>query len=185
MQEEEIYRDVVGFEGLYWVSNHGAVKNGRKILRATATRTDYKEVHIQKGNYKNTARVHRLVAEAFIPNPENKREVNHKDGDKLNNHANNLEWVTSKENREHSIRVLGNPAPPKQRLFGTAHHNSRQLAQSRDGIDIAYYESMQAVRRAGYWPDDVKLVCDGKRELNRGYKWRYITKEEYINATQK
>lgn len=99
----EEWKQVIGYEGLYEVSNTGKVKNaqtGREI--AIGYVNGYKRVNLWKNNKYKTKRIHRLVAEAFIPNPENKRTVNHKDGDKLNNNVNNLEWATHSENNKHA-----------------------------------------------------------------------------------
>ena len=73
-----------------------------KLLSLTNTSTGYKKVELVKNGQRKSIRVHRLVAQAFIPNPENKLEVNHIDGNKTNNHVENLEWVTSSENTIHA-----------------------------------------------------------------------------------
>ena len=111
----EIWKDVVGYEGLYQVSNLGRVKSvdrykdnhGTKQLvkeKIKTTRKDkqgYLLLDLYKNNKKKTVRVHRLVAMAFIPNPQNKETVNHIDGNKENNTVENLEWATQKEQNEH------------------------------------------------------------------------------------
>lgn len=109
--DKEIWKDIEGYEGLYQVSNFGKVKslnykrqNKVKILKPSQTGKGafkgqgYLSLHLKNKQFK----VHRLVAEAFIPNKENKPQINHKDGNKLNNNSNNLEWCTNSENQKHA-----------------------------------------------------------------------------------
>lgn len=112
----EEWKDIEGYEGLYQVSDQGNVKSlarkrnnskgsytqKERILKQSNTTTGYKKVELVKNGQKKSLRVHRLVAQAFIPNPENKPEVNHIDGNKTNNFVSNLEWVTSSENTTHA-----------------------------------------------------------------------------------
>jgi len=114
----EIWKDAKGFENYYEVSNTGKVrrkktatyyKDGRvaffseTILKESITKKGYKTVYLSMKSKKYTRFVHRIVAETFIPNPENKATVNHKDCDKKNNNYNNLEWMTNKENMNHAF----------------------------------------------------------------------------------
>lgn len=116
--EKEEWRDVVGLEGKYVISNHGRLKgintnsfsvknkypDGSYPIRIIINQKGYHFVQIYKANGKRLKTgIHRLVAQAFIPNPENKREVNHINGIKTDNHYLNLEWCTSSENIKHSI----------------------------------------------------------------------------------
>ena len=104
---QEIWKDIKGYEGLYQVSNFGRVKSlhgKEKILKPYHKSTGYIQVILCK-NYKTVARmVHRLVAEAFIPNPENKSQVNHKDENPLNNVDSNLEWCSATYNINYGTR---------------------------------------------------------------------------------
>ena len=105
----EEWRDVIGYEGLYQVSNYGRVKsfhnNGVRTLNPSfADYPGYYVVNLTKNGKQQTQYVHILVAQAFIPNPENKSYVNHIDGDKLNNCLENLEWTTPTENSRHAWR---------------------------------------------------------------------------------
>lgn len=122
--QEEIWKDIEGYEGYYQVSNYGNIKSlsriiysekrsnyktKEKVLRQSNTTTGYKKVELVKEGIKKSYKVHRLVATAFIPNPENKPEVNHIDGNKINNYIENLEWVTSSENSIHAYETGLNP----------------------------------------------------------------------------
>jgi hypothetical protein len=115
------WKPVTGFEGVYLISNTGlvksverAVRNTKKSIRivkeqlmsAHPTGTvDYLYTRLNKNGKCKIAAVHRLVAEAFVPNPDNKPMVNHIDGNKLNNHFSNLEWVTCSENHKHAFNI--------------------------------------------------------------------------------
>lgn len=114
------WRDVVGYEGYYQVSNHGHVRSltrmiqcgdrqafqkGGRLLKLDTTKVGYHRVELAMGAKAKKHGVHRLVAMAFIPNPDNKPQVNHKDGNKINNSVNNLEWVTTVENIRHAFSI--------------------------------------------------------------------------------
>ena len=90
------------FEDIYWIDNYGNIYNSRKILKTFTTRTGYVCLKLHKDGIRYSKTVHNLVANQFIPNPEDKKEINHIDGDKTNNRVDNLEWVTSKENKKHA-----------------------------------------------------------------------------------
>lgn len=120
----EIWKDIEGYEGLYQISNLGRVKslpktwwNGQcnitqaeKILSQTLDPKGYLKVTLCKNTIHKTHRVHRLIAFAFVPNPCNKEQVNHKNGIKTDNSINNLEWVTHQENCQHAQDCLLNKA---------------------------------------------------------------------------
>ena len=105
----EIWKDIEGFEGKYQVSNKGRIKSlcfrTPRILRLCKDKTNYLRVALQGKNFIRNAAVHRLVAESFIPNPENKPIVNHIDGNKQNNCVENLEWATYQENSDHAWKT--------------------------------------------------------------------------------
>ena len=104
----EIWKDIVGYEGLYQISNFGRTKrtykNSKvKILKPWINRQGYLIVDLCKNSKSKHFPIHRLVATAFIQNPENKPEPNHEDGNKFNNHVSNLKWVTKSENIQHAM----------------------------------------------------------------------------------
>ena len=117
--ENEIWKPVVGWEELYEVSNTGKVKTKDRVVKCNTgegikkakemkSKTDrygYSGITLRIGKRILQTGVHRLVAKAFIPNPEDKEQVNHIDGNKLNNHVTNLEWVNNKENSAHAVRT--------------------------------------------------------------------------------
>ena len=112
MKNYEEWKDVEGYEGKYQVSNLGKIKSlifsnrqatfeQEKILKPQKNR-NYLQVSLSKNNKIKIINIHRLVAKAFIPNPNNFPQVNHKDGNKMNNNANNLEWCTCSQNIQHA-----------------------------------------------------------------------------------
>lgn len=166
------WRDVPGYEGLYQVSDTGLVLSlpregsGGKILRPDVTREGYHQARLCKGGEQKGWFVHRLVALAFLPNPDLKREVNHIDGDKGNNRVGNLEWATRSENQQHAYDMGLTSAPRARRA------NARAVRRS----DGAVYESVsQAARSLGKaWAvSTISECCNGKRRTCCGYGWRY------------
>lgn len=107
---KEIYKDVKGYEGYYEISNLGNVRSssykGRRILKPAKTKRGYLNVVFCINQKKEHKLIHRLVAEAFIDNPNNFKTVNHKDENKLNNTAENLEWLSQEENNRYSNKKM-------------------------------------------------------------------------------
>lgn len=177
----EIWKDVPGYVGLYQISNYGRVKSvfrneicgnmnrkrNEKILKPSL-RKRYYFVSLSKNGIKYNAVIHRLVAAAFIPNPENKPCIDHIDGDRANNHADNLRWVTVKENQNNPItksKWIGRKAKP---------HHEKAIEQIKNGIVVNVFVSIQeAARKGNFSATAICKVCKGKGNLHKGYKWRY------------
>lgn len=165
----EIWRDIAGYEGLYQISNLGRVKSLERnekfckrpetILKAFLCGSGYREIILRNKDGRKPKLIHRLVAEAFIPNEEGKREVNHKDGDKLNNAASNLEWVTSSENIKHSYEELNHKAFARKVVCV-------ETQEIFDSIKSAA-ESKQ-LHSGLIWK-----CCNGKQNTTGGYHWEY------------
>ena len=98
----------------YEVSSHGRIRRGERMLAGYRLRNGYVGCSVSQDGRRRSTTIHALVAEAFIPNPGGKPEVNHKNGVKDDNRAENLEWVTRSENQRHSRDVLGNKGRPKK-----------------------------------------------------------------------
>lgn len=175
MTMREEWRDIVGYEGLYKVSNFGRVlslpKNRFKSTRLRALVSDkngYKEVGLSKDKKVSTKKVHRLVAEAFIPKVEGKNLINHKNGQKDDNRVENLEWCTLQENATHAKETLN-----------VKRRGGRKVCQyTLDGYFVRRYETVaEAARNVGTTTSAIVLCLKRKSKTSKGYQWTYI--EDY------
>lgn len=191
--ENEIWRDIEGYEGLYQVSNLGRVKSlgndktkKEKILSQYENKNGYLYVNLCKDGKMKTFRVHRLVANAFIPNPNGYRCVNHKDEDKTNNCVDNLEWCTHQYNNTFGTRIARAVAHTDYKAIGrknaeklTNGVRSKQVYQySLGGILVAIWDSIRECGRQGFNFGAVSQCCNNcfNREGNNIYKdfiWSY------------
>lgn len=161
--------------GNIYSRKHGKYTNNKgRIKRIKTTITcGYEKVDLRKNKKPFSKLVHRLVAEAFIPNPANRREVNHKDGVKTNNNVENLEWTTSSENKLHASHVLGAYKHLKGQ-FGKAHPKSKVILQIKNGKIInKFYGSCEAQRYTGVHFSGILLCCHGKLKTYRGFGWKF------------
>ena len=208
---EEVWKPVVGYEGLYEVSNMGRVKslgNGKsnnssyskeRILKGRKTHRGYLRVNLYKNNKAKDYYIHRLVAEAFIPNIDNLPCINHKDENPKNNHVTNLEWVTYKENNNygtHNEKVAEKLRGRKQseesnkkraeKLKGRKHSEESIKKRSKPviGIDritgliVEFTSIMEASRQLGINSGNITKCCKGKYKSMGGFYWYYADTEE-------
>ena len=174
---EEIWKDIKGYEGRYMISNLGNVKSlkyfhhNKEALLVGGIKHGYRQVILVK-DYKNKYKnVHRLVAEAFIPNPLKKPQINHIDGNKLNNNVDNLEWCTQKEDQIHAYKNgLQKPIPTENNPY------SKRVNQY--DMNYKFIRKYNAVREAARInelnPRDISKCCNGKRKQVGGYIWRFV-----------
>jgi len=174
----EEWRAVAGYEGLYEVSNLGRVRKlanvsyrpnrwgtiteyhqkGKMLVPAFDGKKNYLFIALSKEGTKTFFTIHRLVAKAFIPNPDNLPQVNHKDENKTNNRADNLEWCTNIYNS----------------YYGNHSKCKKVLQMDDDGNVIAEYDSTRAAAKViGVDHVSIAYACRGKTKTIRGYHWKY------------
>lgn len=178
----ETWRDVKGYEGKYQVSNFGNVRSvdrtfynacgvivTRKgtMLKPIQNRDGYIKVTLHKDGKVHTALIHRLVAEAFVQNPNNHPQVNHKDGNKRNNGVFNLEWCSASSNMHHA---------KKMGLRDNALEYARSMRKAVIAKDIdtgreTFYESVHAAEKV--FGRHVTNVLSGKRRMTKGHTFRF------------
>ena len=155
MNEE--WKPIKGFEK-WQISNHGRVKSPNKILKPFFDQRKYYMVDLGK-----TKRVHRLVAEHFIPNPQNKPQVNHKDGNKLNNHIDNLEWVTNQENMTHACKKgLYDKNKAKGEINGNSKLKIETVKEIKRLLKEGKISQRQISIRIGVSPGAINQIKQGK-----------------------
>lgn len=168
---EEIWKDIEGYEGLYQVSNMGRVRSLRRniILRQCIT-NGYERIILYTNNIPKGYSVHRLVANAFIPNPDNLPQVNHKDENKTNNCVDNLEWCTQKYNINYGTGIAR-----RIQLFNTNGKCYKPVLQyTLEGIFIKEWKSIIDVQRnLGFCQSHISKCCRGKQAYAYGYIWKY------------
>ena len=178
----EIWKDIIGYNGLYQISNCGRVKsfhyNTERILKYKTNNKGYKWVSLNlDGNAKNCL-VHRLVAEHFIENPNNYKIINHIDENPANNNFSNLEWCTQSENIRKSSKVRSHC---KEKKILYAHKKtkyedtSNKVKQILNGNVVHIFNNALAVkRRLGFDQSFILSVCRNKRKSAYGYQWQFV-----------
>lgn len=163
------------FEGYLEISRLGVIKRGKHVFKHTETTAGYWRVNISIKNKKYYRFVHRLLAIAFLPNPENKPYINHIDGNPKNNSLENLEWCTAAENNLHAFRVMGRK-PVKSWLgkSGKPHNKSKTVFCVTLGREFG--SSHEAARELGLHQGNVAAVCRGEVPHTGHLKFIYVEK---------
>jgi len=206
LTDKEEWRDIEGYEGYYQVSCFGKIRScdrevnrleyktkkwgKRKVLSQNkelqqSKKLNYKIVSLYKNGVGKSLLVHRLVGKAFLSNSDNKPQINHKDGNKLNNHASNLEWVTMSENMLHACRVLKRKLPHSAFVEGENHVEAKPILLSKNGqIVSAFSHSTECAKNIidekGIKSCRTSIMKYARtNKLYHGYIMNYISKEEY------
>lgn len=181
----EIWKPIKGYEGFYEVSNKGNVRSIRKntiLSQTVGVKNGYCYVGFCKDGQNKKMLVHRLVAIAFIDNPEGKRTVNHIDGNKKNNAVENLEWATYSENHKHAfangLKVVSEKQRECARRTGKAtcdlNRPRKAVAMIENGtIKKVFVSAHEAARFVKGSPSAIIACCKGKYKSCKGYRWEY------------
>lgn len=183
MKYEEEWKDVKGFEEKYQISNYGRLKNklNNHIYKNTNKNGDYFSVVLTYKNKSKSTRIHRLVAEAFIPNPDNLPQVNHIDMNKQNNNVDNLEWCTLKYNINEAIKIK------PQMLLGMIKYNKNRAHKNiyQYSLDNKFIRKFKTIKEAhnitGVCKRNILQVCNKEpynikgciRKQAGGYIWKF------------
>lgn len=200
---EEIWKDIIiekkgtvyDYTGLYQVSNLGKVRNSRtgRILKPATNGAGYQDVGLYKDKKEKKFLIHRLVATAFIPNPDNLPVVNHRDENQLNNHVDNLEWCTQKENVNYGTSRKRASEAQKGRTFTDEHkqklknnHADRTGDKNPNARKVICLETKQVfacIKEAKLWlgKKGISGCCRGIRKTAGGYHWMYY--EDWLAMT--
>ena len=185
MHESEEYLPIEGFPD-YLITSQGRVlslKYGKmRELKPRIDRDGYLDVLLYKNGKQYRISIHQLVARAFIPNLENKPEVNHIDEDKTNNHVSNLEWMTHKENINHGTRnERVSKIMSDGRRKGSKHYRARAVIGFKiNGCGIKYYKYTGECEKDGFNPVCIRNCCKGNQKQHKNFEWYYA--DEFFNG---
>jgi hypothetical protein len=175
----EIWKEIEGYEGLYEISNYGNVRSMNykkrgyiKILKGQINKHGYVVVDLSKNKVRKTCQVHRLVAKAFIPNPDNLAVVDHIDSNKTNNHVNNLQWLTYQDNTlkawDDGLCSGGSGRP----------RSDRKVINLTTGV--VYDSVVDAAKLNNMGNSGIYKCCKHQRKTSGGYEWQYY--DEYLDG---
>jgi len=167
--KNEIWKDIKGYESLYQISNYGRLKSLIKkekiiIIKLIHDKKNYLNYTLHKNGRTKSEKIHRLVAEAFIPNSENKPQINHINGIKTDNRVCNLEWCTNSENQIHAYKN-GLEKPRFKRKVKQYDLNGNYIN--------SYEYILDAKKVLNIDNSSISAVCRGKRKTAGGYIWKY------------
>ena len=171
-----MFLQIKDYEGIYKVSEDGKIFTWDNVeKKQTLGKRKYFVVSLWKNNKRKTVYVHRIVAQAFLKNPQNKKYINHKDGNKQNNQITNLEWVTAGENKSHSFKVLGERHWNKDRFgWDSPYSKPIEMIDLKTGVVVNVFGGVsEAARIVNTSQGNISMVCAGKRKSAASYGWRY------------
>lgn len=177
---EEIFKDIKDLEGKYQVSNFGNIlslnyhRSGKpKLMKLSDNGNGYLKVCLSKDGKQKMFKVHRLVAETFIPNPENLPQVNHIDENKENNRVDNLEWCSLEYNNNYGTRNERIGKTISKLQINEQNKSKKVLQFSLTGEFICEWPSTAECGRNGFNQGHVAACCRGKKPQYKGFRWEY------------